>query len=316
MAREFASINLGIWNDDEFRDLTPGAQHLYFLLLTEPRLSYCGVADWHPKHLMQRAKGWSVHEILDAAVDLLDRRLVLICDDTDEYLIRSFVRHDGVMSHPKLCVSAARAVAATGSNALRQVVIGELVRLKKDRPELPAWGRDEVAEVVKRKHLDGKAVDPFSEPFSPGTREALREAFSQNVSGRLERPYERPYNSNSNTTTKQQQQSGDSSTQPHQGDGPADDNRPPIQPCGERHPSVKDCRACGALADKAKADELSERRAKAAEERAATIATKAAQIAACDLCDDKGYRGGKPCPHEESTPMPAELRGKFKAADK
>ena len=91
------------------------------------------------------------------------------------------------------------------------------------------------------------------------------------------------------------------------------DNRPPIQPCGERHPSTRACRACGAIAEKAKADELSERRANAAEERAATIATKAARIASCDLCDDKGYRGGKPCPHEESTPMPAELRGKFKA---
>lgn len=277
MAREFASINLAIWNDDDFRDLTPAAQHLYFVLLTEPSLSYCGVADWRPRKVAQRASGWPLGDLLDAALELASVRLVLFSDDTEEYLVRSFVRHDGVMSHPKLCVSAARAVAAIGSNALRQVVIGELRRLKSDRPDLPAWGRDEVAEVVKRKHLDGKAIDPFSEPFSPGLREAVREAFSQNASQEVRSPYERPYNSNSNLATTQQQPSGVKQSVPHQGD--ATDGDP--QPCGEVHPETRPCRACADQRKqreaKERSDELAAQRAKAASERKAARAAQEAR---------------------------------------
>ena len=201
MAREFASIKLAIWLDDDFTDLTPPAQHLYFLLLTEPDLSYCGSATWSPKRLKQKASGWSVPEILDSALELVEARLIVVAEETDEYLVRSFVRHDGVMGHPKLCVSAARAVNKVGSKPLRKIVIGELKRLKGDRPELGAWDRPEVADVLSRDSLDGRTEDLFREAFSPGLREAVREAFSQTVSGRLERPYERAYNSNSNPTT-------------------------------------------------------------------------------------------------------------------
>jgi len=45
MAREFAKIKASIWQDDDFRALPVEAQHLYFVVLTDPDLSYCGVAD-------------------------------------------------------------------------------------------------------------------------------------------------------------------------------------------------------------------------------------------------------------------------------
>ena len=36
--RNYAQLNIAIWNDDDFRALTPQAQHLYFLLLSHPTL--------------------------------------------------------------------------------------------------------------------------------------------------------------------------------------------------------------------------------------------------------------------------------------
>ena len=201
MARVYASVKLGIWDDDDFRALTPPAQHLYFLLLTDPKLSYCGAGDWLPKRIRQKAKGWEITEILNAALELVDNRLIVIAEDTDEYLVRSFVRHDGVMAHSKLCVSAATATREIGSNSLRRVVIGELKRLKEERPDMPAWDRDAVQEILKRDSIDGRVADLFGEGFSP----ALREAFSQNVPSGYERPYESPHNSNSNSSPLQQQ---------------------------------------------------------------------------------------------------------------
>jgi hypothetical protein len=40
--RDHARVNLDIWGDDDWRDLTPPAQHLYFTLYTDPELSFCG----------------------------------------------------------------------------------------------------------------------------------------------------------------------------------------------------------------------------------------------------------------------------------
>lgn len=298
MARDFASIKLAIWNDDDFRDLTPAGQHLYFVLLTDRSLSYCGVANWAPKKLAQKALGWTVASILDAALELVENRLLVIADDTDEYLVRSFVRHDGVMSHPKLCVSAAIATQEVGSNALRQVVIGELKRLKTDRPDLPAWGKDQVLEVIKRKAIDGRTADLFREPFSPGLREAVREAFSLNGSSALERPLERPYNSNSNSTTLQRQQSGLSKPIPHQGEIAASETDPPIQACGKAHDDDKPCRGCGEARKQSEADGIKAKRdARTTEAKQRAIKAREA-ISACDYCDAKGRTpGGKVCHH-------------------
>ena len=290
MARRYAAINLAIWNDDDFRALSPAAQHAYFLLVTEPKLSYCGVADWRPKHLTQRAKGWTLAYVLAAVKELMDARLVIVSDDTDEYLVRSFIRHDGVMSHPKLCVSAANAIAETGSNALRQVVVGELKRLQNDRPELPAWGRNEVAEAVKRESLNGKEIDPFSEPFSPGFREALREAFSLNGSQGVWSPYERPYTSTSTITPLHHHQNGEElRTQVQKGAEPVDDNPHESQPCGSRHDAARPCGGCKRANERAGSEPVKPKRPST---HATCVTSPVARPMACPATTSKAH----PCP--------------------
>lgn len=310
MARKFASINMTIWQDDDFRALSPAAQHLYFVLLADPKLTYCGTGDWRPKHVAQKAAGWSLSAVEAAAYELAEARLVLWCDDTDEFLIRSFVRHDGVMSHPKLCVSAAVATTEVGSNALRKVVIGELKRLKDDRPNLGAWERKEVIDAVKRESLNGKEVDPFREPFSPGLREAVREALSLNAPSALERPYERPYNSNGNTTTLQHQHSGEElRTEVTSGESNAGDTSPEIQPCGRKHDASRPCGGCkraNEIQAEAERREKSQAASSAARQKAARDQEA---IDACDMCGDNGrLDNGRTCHHVESVGMPESMK--------
>lgn len=315
MARKFAAINLAIWNDDDFRALSPAAQHAYFLLMTEPKLSYCGVADWRPKHLAQRAKGWTVAYVMAAVQELIEARLIVVCDDTDEYLVRSFVRHDGVMSHPKLCVSAANAVTEVGSNALRQVVIGELKRLQNDRPDLSAWTRNEVSEILKRDHLNGKEIDPFREPFSPGFREALREAFSLNGSQAVWSPYERPYTSTYTTTPLHQHQKGEElRTQVTSGDSSDGDNPHEIQPCGRKHDAARPCAGCKRANDRAEDEARRERSAQASTAARHDARLRQEAIDACGMCDERGYlANGKVCHHVESVGMSDSVRESLKA---
>lgn len=177
MAREFAKIKPSIWQDDDFRALPPMAQHLYLVVLTDPELSYCGVADWRPKRMAPKSSGWTVEQIEAAGSVLTDARLLVIDETTEEALVRSFLRHDGVMAHNKLCVSAMNAFSAVASNTLRGVIVHELNRLKNEFPQWPAWGRQQVIEVLKRN-----AIDPGLAPsVAPGLEAGLAPGLASDV---------------------------------------------------------------------------------------------------------------------------------------
>ncbi|AEL20059.1 hypothetical protein SEA_LIZZIANA_79 [Mycobacterium phage Lizziana] len=173
--KDHSEINLAIWGDDDWLDLTPPAQHLYFVLWTSPQLSYCGSGEWHAGRIAAMAKGWTVQAVEAAAAEL-SRDLFLIIDtNTDEFLLRSWIKHDGLWRKPNMAVSMANARAALASRTLRGVVVHEVKKIKA-RNEADAkansdvivsagWQRDAVKEL-----LDQKAIDPATlEPFTPGS---------------------------------------------------------------------------------------------------------------------------------------------------
>lgn len=163
MARDHARVHLSIWGDDGFRGLTPRAQHLYFTLLTHPQLSYCGVTDWRPRRLRALATGWQEDGFHSAAIELAVKLFIVVDEDTEEVLVRSFIRHDGLMNQPRMAVSVVRAYDAVASQPIRKVVVHELQRLYADQPELKGWGKD-----VARGLLERPAVDPEDFPTGFG----------------------------------------------------------------------------------------------------------------------------------------------------
>lgn len=167
MARSHARIKTALWHDDDWRRLSMPAQHLYFTLITDPDLSYCGIADWRPTRLVARSGAWLADMAEAAAHELLEARFVMICEATEEALVRSFVRHDGVLQNAKLAVSAANAVGSVASNELRAIVIGEMVRAKKENPDWAAWKADAIKLVLRRESLKAHDVDPFGPDLAP-----------------------------------------------------------------------------------------------------------------------------------------------------
>lgn len=157
MARDHARVALSVWADDDWRDLSPAAQHLYFVLLTQPTLSYAGVADWRPARLRALASPWRRDGFDRAAAELARRLYVVVDEDTEEVLIRSFVRHDGLMKQRNMAVSMVRAYEAIASRGIRAVFVHELARLREDDPELSGW--------VSCEHvLDNRSIDPAEYP--------------------------------------------------------------------------------------------------------------------------------------------------------
>jgi len=190
MARRYAQIRLSIWSDDDFMDLSPRAQHLYFVLLTDPTMNFCGVADWRPKKLASRSNGWTIPLIEQAADELAKERYIVLDEAVEEVLIRSFIRNDEVMKQPNLVVAMVAAFAGIASREIRGVIRDEVWRLSVDSPELACWGakasalllQDMIEASPARKAeqsgnpsgkgfgnpsqpLDGPLPDPLTDPF-------------------------------------------------------------------------------------------------------------------------------------------------------
>lgn len=163
MARDRANIRTDMWGDEDWRSLSVQAQHLYMLLLTHPTLSYAGVAEWRPGRLAAMTRGASRDSICEAAQELAERLFVVIDEDTEEALVRSFLKYDGLMKQPKLVVSMANAFAATASAKIRHVIAFEVQKLKRNEPDLNAWNVRQVDTVLAST---GKPASDFAHDFT------------------------------------------------------------------------------------------------------------------------------------------------------
>ncbi|AMU71453.1 hypothetical protein PP298_08065 [Mycobacteroides abscessus] len=170
MARDHTRINLDIWGDDEFRDLPVDAQNLYWTLWTSPDRTYCGAHDWRPGKLTQCAGDWTVERIVAAGAVLSERLFLLIDEVTEECLLRSWIKHDGLWRIPNMAVTMANARSAVGSKTLRGVIVHEVKKLAKAEPDLSSWKRDEVVKLLSQRAIDPETVTPFTpHPTPPET---------------------------------------------------------------------------------------------------------------------------------------------------
>lgn len=174
MARDRANINTNIHTDQDWRDLTIAEQHLYWLLSTHPDLNYVGVVDWRTARLSAMAADATRDGIQATAESLQEKRFVFIDEDTEEILVRSFMRHDGLLKQPKLSISMVNAYGSVASKYIREVVTFELQRLYAEFPEWAAFRQEKVMALVK-----GKGTDMAE--FTPGLTPGFTPAFTLNV---------------------------------------------------------------------------------------------------------------------------------------
>ena len=177
MAREFAQIKLSIWSDNDWRDLSPDARYLYMTLLTSPTLTYCGTADWRPARI-GGLNGQSLRTISEAGAELAEALYLVIDEATEEVLVRSFIRNDGLMKQPRMAVSMVTAHSGVSSQPIRGVVIHELRRLREDSPDLSGWANEKAADLLQKEPIDPETFPlgsgPFGGPFTPGLGETDR----------------------------------------------------------------------------------------------------------------------------------------------
>lgn len=155
MAREHARIQVDIWSRD-FTELGPDAQRLYFLLCSQKTINNAGVLPLQVSKWARGSKKTTVEDILEALDELVRERYVFVDEETEETLVRSFIRGDGIVKHRYMLKNALTVARQTESPTLRHVLAAELRRL--GIPEA-----DRVAE-----ELESTPIPTPPEPHSNG----------------------------------------------------------------------------------------------------------------------------------------------------
>lgn len=128
MARSHAKILASIWSDPDFIALTDGAQHAYFMLLSQPKLTVLGTLDYMPTRWVRNAQGLT-HELLERRVMELEAANFVIVDHvTEELFIRTLAKTDldSNRANGNLLKGLWSAWNAIISDALRERITTEL----------------------------------------------------------------------------------------------------------------------------------------------------------------------------------------------
>lgn len=132
MARGHGRILTSIWEDEDFINLDEHDQRFYLFLISQPNLNHAGLLDLTLRRWSRKARGLTVAELEKRIGALEETRFVVVDDDTEELLIRSFVRNDGVWRMPKVMGAMVSGALEISSKRLQRALLAEMDRVPLD----------------------------------------------------------------------------------------------------------------------------------------------------------------------------------------
>lgn len=172
MPRNYGRFTTSIWNDEDFTSLDASQQWAYFMLCTQPEISAAGV-------LPLTLRRWARHaadqapDPLRVELDILEEAgHVYIDDETEELLIRKFIKWDEGWFNEKRAPVVVAAVRACSSVHIRDIAVDELRRLIPSRA-VSQRARDALSPLVSdgvsgfdRERIVVTSGDQIPEPQS------------------------------------------------------------------------------------------------------------------------------------------------------
>jgi hypothetical protein len=173
MARSEARILVDIWNDQEFLALPPTAQRLYMFLISQPDIAHDGILALRERRWAGSAADLSADDVVRDLRALAAARFVVIDTATEELLVRSFIRRDGVYRQPNVLLAAKKHLALVTSQSIRLAVARELRRIL-TLPDVPKRCAEVIADIIaelpEEPDPEGTA-NPSANPSSMATPE-------------------------------------------------------------------------------------------------------------------------------------------------
>lgn len=172
MARDHGRVRHGIWSNRDFLALPERAQRAFMLALSQPDMSFAGVVPFTLRR-WARLSADSTPESLREALAVLEGSpaFVVVDEDTEELLVRSFMRNDGILESPNMAKASVKAFHDIHSARLREVWLQELRRLAE---EVPRPGHPKVWQESL-----GTLLPDLPEPLQEGFPKGLGEGFPE-----------------------------------------------------------------------------------------------------------------------------------------
>ena len=188
--RKEARIFASIWRDTTFLERSAREQRMYFFLLSQPDLSFCGVISLRMRRWARSAADLTAAQVQEDLEGLAqtgppgeaetegERPLIVVDEDTEEVLLRSFIRRDRVWKSPNLLKSAREAATLVESPKILKEILEELHRLpvaESNSSEARQVLRAFIGDIEDRLGVQGTpprgSSDPEPNPSDEGSGE-------------------------------------------------------------------------------------------------------------------------------------------------
>lgn len=195
MARTHGKLLCSIWSDRDFRALDRTTQGMYMFLLSQDRLDYAGVLQVTMRNWASTADGLTVGEVQDTLDVLEKHRFIVVDHDTEELMVRTFVRRDELWRQPKMMLAVVAAARKIQSPRLRLALLTELDRLPLgELPNEPTKSGAPPARQVVARCVETLRESLFAPDDDPGFKrqETQDERVSETQSERVRAGFEPP----------------------------------------------------------------------------------------------------------------------------
>lgn len=172
MARSHARIYTSIWADADFIALDPDAQRMFLFLVSQPDLEHSGVIPLRERRWSRASGSLTAADVTKSLEALAAARFLVYDEDTEELLVRSLMRWDGVWKQPNVAKSAANQIRTVASESLQRELACELARLGDVHQDAEQLRLSLLADLPQRLEPDGP--DAAEDP-SAGTSETPEE---------------------------------------------------------------------------------------------------------------------------------------------
>lgn len=148
MARSEARLDVEIWKDPDFLALAAGPQRTFMFLISQKDLAHTGVLALRERRWAGSAAGLTEAEVRADLIALEHARFVVVDEDTEELLVRSFIRRDKVYRQPNVLRAAADQLKLVTSVKVLLALRAELLRVV-DAEDIGDASKDIVKEMLE-----------------------------------------------------------------------------------------------------------------------------------------------------------------------
>lgn len=164
---DYGKLMSRIWGDKDFTVLTAREQQVFMMLFSFPTRNLAGVVPLTLRRWASVTSDGTIENITAALEVLVHGRFVLIDWETEEVLIRTYIRNDEVWKQPNMMVRCLKFCGDVASDKLRSSIAEELERVAKELmpTEKPAQQKIREDTLQAAKALIKTFADGFQEPL-------------------------------------------------------------------------------------------------------------------------------------------------------